>query len=137
MAVETIESLISKKEALDAVLDSIERWAIFFAVVVGIGVCGEAIYSARAWWNNRKLHVVQHAIDQLRQAEVARLTSEAESSRALIAQAGAQSAEANRKAEAFRLDIAKANERAAEAEKGTAEAKLELAKMQADRHFTK
>jgi len=70
MPAETLESLIARKEALDVLLDNIERWAIFFAVLVGIGVCGEAIYSVRAWWNNRNLHTVQQSIDQLRQSEL-------------------------------------------------------------------
>lgn len=75
---ETLESLLSKKAALDTLLDSIERWAIFFAIIVGIGVVGEAVYSFRAWWNNRKLHTVQDSIDRLRQAEIARLNERAQ-----------------------------------------------------------
>lgn len=54
-----------------------------------VGVGGESIFGIRAWWNNRKLHDVQDAIETSRQTEAAR------------------------GAELLKLDIANANERAA------------------------
>jgi len=75
---ETLDSLLAKKAALDLLLSGIERGALIFAIIVGIGVAGEAIYSFRAWWNNRKLHTIQESIDHFRQAEIARLTNEGE-----------------------------------------------------------
>ena len=149
MVVETLESLISKKDAIDAVSDGFERWLIFFGVLVVIGVGGESIYGVRAWINNRRLHAVQQSIDQLRQSEIAALTAsgnaikldmktadariaeaqrdaaEAQSNLALAEQ---HSAEANVKAEGFRLDIAKANESAEQARAQVASATAEASK---------
>lgn len=157
---ETLESLLSRKAALDTLLDSIERWAIFFAIVVGIGVVGEAVFSFRAWWNNRKLHVVQASIDQFRQAEIARLTAvgdslkqEMKGSDLRIAEAQRDAAQANviakqyegsiadsnARAKSAEAQVASAKEQAAKAELGAAQARLELARMQermADRTLT-
>jgi len=78
---ETLESLLSRKAVLDALLGNIERGALVFAIIVGVGVVGEAVYSFRAWWNNRKLHVVQQSIDQLRQGNIATLGTVLEEAR--------------------------------------------------------
>lgn len=158
MTIETIYSLTAKKEAAEANLDSIERWVIFFGLLVVIGVGGETIYGIRAWWNNRKLHAAEQSIDQLRQSEIAALMkSEAifkldmrnADARIAEAQRGAaeaqrslaiaeqHSAEANAKTEGFRLDIAKANGSAKDAEARAAEANLALEQFKAPRTLSK
>ncbi len=165
MATETVETLLARRDAIGTLLDSFEVWVIIFGILVVVGVGGETVYGVRIWWNNRKLHTIERSIDDLRQTEIAALTSSGESIRlemkgadariaeAQRAAAEAQrnlalaeqhSAEANAKAEGFRLDIAKANEGAAQAQAqvagATAEAaraNLELAKLKTPRTLSK
>jgi hypothetical protein len=149
MSPETIESLIAKRDALESLLDGFGVWVIVFGIFVVVGVGGETIYGVRTWWNNRRLHVVERSIDELRQTEIATLSASGEAiklemkgadARIAEAQRGAaeaqrnlalaeqHSAEANVKAEGFRLDIAKANESVAQARAQVASAMAEAAK---------
>lgn len=96
MAVETIETLLTKKDALETTLDGFEKWVIFFGILVAVGVVGESVYGFRTWWNNRKLHATEQAIDELRQAQIV-------DARRDIAEAQRDAAQANDNAERERL----------------------------------
>jgi hypothetical protein len=72
----TFNALLSRKDALEAVLSKIEGWLLFFGIFVVIGVAGESVFGIRAWWNNRKLQAVQHSIETER---ATRATSESAS----------------------------------------------------------
>jgi hypothetical protein len=157
---DALELLFTKKDSLEKLLDGFEIWVIFFGALVVLGVGGEVIFGARAWWNNRQLHAVQQSIDQIRQEEIARLMASGESLRqdikasdTRIAEAQRGSAEANERAKKYEAGIAESTERAknaeaqvasakeqaAKAELGTVQARLELAKLQermADRNLT-
>ncbi|PYT03251.1 MAG: hypothetical protein DMF60_18995 [Acidobacteria bacterium] len=73
---ETLESLIRRRDALDSVIARIDVWLLFFGILVVIGVAGESIFGFWSWRKNRNLHEVQLAIDQFRQAEIARLQND-------------------------------------------------------------
>lgn len=99
MEASEITALLTRKGELEKLLDGFEVWLLIFGVLVVIGVAGESIFGLRTWWNNRKLHDVNNAIDQYRQAETARM---------------------NRDASDARNDAAHAIERAAKAEENLA-----------------
>src|ERR1700687_114974 len=71
----TINSLLSRKEAIEAALSRIEVWLLIFGILVVLGVAGESLFGIRAWWNNRKLQSLQRDIDNER-ASLARKDSE-------------------------------------------------------------
>ncbi len=41
------------KGALLALISNLEKWALFFGILVAIGVAGESVYGIRLYWNNR------------------------------------------------------------------------------------
>jgi hypothetical protein len=107
------------KEALEALLSTLDNWAAFFILLVVLGVGGELIVHLLESRANKKLVALQHAETEAQKAEVARL---------------------NKDAEGFRLDVAKANERASEANRIAEEEKLARLKIEerlAPRSLTK
>jgi hypothetical protein len=76
MAESTLEVLIAEKDRLVDSLSSMEVWVILFGIAVFIGVGGETFIGIRAWFANKGLHRIEGEIDQLRQAEIARLNKE-------------------------------------------------------------
>jgi hypothetical protein len=55
-----------ERDALLALIGKLEKWALFFGILVAIGVAGESVYGIRLYWNNRKLQEIQNreAVDQ-------------------------------------------------------------------------
>ena len=102
-----LDALLARREALEHILANIDIGLLVFGIFVVIGVGGESIFGIRAWLNNRKLHTVQQAIEDFRQAEAAN----------------------------FNKQAAEANERAAKADKSAAEAKLALERLRAPRRL--
>jgi hypothetical protein len=66
------------KDALLSLIASLERRALFFGILVAIGVAGESVFGIRLYWNNRKLHRIEDQESQTRKAEVARLKHDTE-----------------------------------------------------------
>jgi hypothetical protein len=66
-----IAALLARKAELETRLNGFEIWLIVFGICVAVGVVGESVFGFRAWWNNRKLHTVQSAIDRQRDFESA------------------------------------------------------------------
>src|ERR1700720_3658969 len=93
-----LDALLSKREALETTLGSIEFWALIFGVIVVIGVAGESVFGVRAWWNNRKLQAVQQDIEHWREAETARLNKEAADARITAGNAIEAAGNANERA---------------------------------------
>src|SRR5437016_3737447 len=120
------------KEALEALIGTLDNWAAFFTLLVVLGVGGELIVHVMQSRASKKLIALQHTEALAQEAEIARLkkdsalfeldiaTANKGAAAALERAAKAEenlgnakkdAAEANAKAEAFRLDIARANER--------------------------
>ena len=59
------------KSTLLGLIAKLEAWALFFGIMVAIGVAGESVYGIRLYWNNRKLHVIEGQEAQALEAEVA------------------------------------------------------------------
>jgi hypothetical protein len=87
MPPKTLESLISKKEALEATFDGFEKWHIVFGILIAIGVVGESVYGFRSWRNNQWLHAIQQSIDEFRRAEITQLCTELKQADSKIAEA--------------------------------------------------
>jgi hypothetical protein len=112
-----LNALLSRKETLESTLGRIEFWALIFGVIVVIGIAGESIFGVRAWWNHRKLHDVLDEIEQVRQAEIANLNTEAGNARMAAGKAEEAAAKANERAfqnekdaAALRAEAARLNE---------------------------
>ncbi|MBZ5566106.1 MAG: hypothetical protein LAP13_27270, partial [Acidobacteriia bacterium] len=69
------------REALEAALSRTEFWLQVFAVVVAVGVTGEAIFGVRLWLMGRRLRAIQQSEDLKNRTEIARLRAEAEGER--------------------------------------------------------
>jgi len=110
-----IDSLVSRRDALEALLSRIDMWLLIFGVVVVIGVAGESIFGIRAWWNNRKLHFVQRSIDEFRQAETASFNKQAADANKEAGLAQQAAADAKERAANAEQHLGQANERAAKA----------------------
>jgi len=82
------------KEALEALLRTLDNWAGFFILLVVLGVGRELFVHLRQSVANRKLAALQRSEARAQEAEIARL---------------------NESSVVLKLDVAKANERAAEA----------------------
>jgi len=70
------------KPALLALIAKLEARALFFGILVAIGVAGESVYGIRLYWNNRKLQRMEVRDSQAQQAEIARLNNDTERLRA-------------------------------------------------------
>jgi len=107
------------KDALEALIGTLDNWAAFFTLLVVLGVGGELFVHLKQSRANKKLIAIQHAEAETQQAEIARL---------------------NKDAEAFKLDVAKANERASEANRIAEQerlARLKIEERLAPRSLTK
>lgn len=87
------------KEALEALLNTLDVWLVIFGLLVAVGTVGGAVVGYIHWRKGNELQ-------QLQSAENLRL-------QARIAEAEAQAAEANKKAEEERLARVKIEERLA------------------------
>jgi hypothetical protein len=96
------------KEALEASIEKLDVWLQVFAVIVAVGVLGEAIFGVRHILLSRRLRSLTKAEDISRQADIARLNKEA-------ADARKDAEAAHVLAKGFERDIAAANRVAAEA----------------------
>ncbi|HUO34323.1 MAG TPA: hypothetical protein VMU43_04980 [Candidatus Acidoferrum sp.] len=138
------------KDSLEGLISLLDNWAVFFTLLVVIGVGGELVIHIMSSRANKKLITLQKSESLAQEAEIARMKKDSASFELDIAKAnkGAaealeraakaeenlasakkSAAEANEKAGAFQLQIAQANER-------TAKAELELAKIKAPRVLT-
>lgn len=90
---ETLDTLLARKAALDGAISRIDVWLLVFGILVVVGVAGESVFGIRAWWNNRKLHSVQQSIDEMRRGETVKLESDVASARARQAEAELKLAE--------------------------------------------
>jgi|SRR5579871_38810 len=124
-----LDVLLHQREILEAVLSKIDVWLLVFGIFVVIGVGGESVFGIRAWWNSRKLHSVQMAIESFRQEETAKFISQA-------AEADRDAGLARKETELLKLELAKTTERAANADKSAAESKLALEKLKQPRRLT-
>jgi hypothetical protein len=97
------------KEALEALLRTLDNWGAFFILLVVLGVGGELFVHLRQSSANKKLTALQRSEAKAQEAEIVRL---------------------NKDAEGFRLDVAKANERAAEANRLAEQEKLARLKIE-------
>jgi hypothetical protein len=97
------------KEALEALLSTLDNWAAFFILLVVLGVGGELIVHLMQSRANKKLVALQHAETRAQETEIASL---------------------NKDAEGFKLDVAKANERASEANRIAEQEKLARLKIE-------
>jgi hypothetical protein len=123
---ETVETLLAKREALETALDGIEKWVILFGVLVVIGVGGETVFGVRAWWNNRKLHAVQQAIEDLSKAEIAKLNNLAGEANKEAGTARKEAGAANERAGNLEVTAAALRQRAAIFEKDSLELRRQL-----------
>ncbi len=127
------------KPALEALLGSLDGWAAFFTLLVVAGVGGEFavhIMSSRA---SKRLVDIQRQEEQARQAEIARITKDAESFRAESAKAQSDIAATSVRISDAEARVAEATARAAEANKKAEEERLERVKIQeklAPRHLS-
>jgi hypothetical protein len=101
------------KEALETSLQHIDVLLQIFAVIVAVGVLGEAVFGVRHVLLSRRLRVIEKAEDLQHRLTIAGLQRDGESLKKTAN-------DAEQKAEGFRLQIAQANERAANAEKEVA-----------------
>lgn len=111
---------------LEKSISSIDSWLLILTAWVAIGVAGQAVFGVSHWLKERQLRPLRVTQAQLHENELAalrndtaRLTAEAEFSRAAIASADERAAIAS--------------QRAAEADQKAAEAQLELAKFRKPR----
>ena len=74
---DTLNTLLAKKDALETFISRIDIWLIVVGIIVVVGVAGESICGYIALLNNRKLQKVQHSIDELRRAETAFFSNQA------------------------------------------------------------
>ena len=65
------------KEALEALIRTLEFWGLIFGVIVVIGVGGESVVGIRIWRNSRKLQAILHTEEQQREQRIAELNKEA------------------------------------------------------------
>src|SRR4051794_41089772 len=52
------DSSMSKAE-LEAVISAMEKWSIFFGILVAVGVAGESVVGFRLWRRNGDLKIIQ------------------------------------------------------------------------------
>lgn len=132
----TLNALLARRDVLEHILANIDIGLVIFGVFVVIGVGGESIFGIRAWRNNRKLHDVQQAIENIRQTEATEFNRQAE----LTAKAfESKIAESNAIAKTAEAQVASANARAQEAVAAAEHerlARLELEARLADRILT-
>jgi hypothetical protein len=96
------------KEAIEASLERLDVILQIFAVIVAVGVLGEAVFGVRHVLLSKRLRALQNSENAKQQLVIASLQTEAEVAR--------------KEAEGFRLDIAEANTRATSAEAQVASA---------------
>src|SRR5882762_2929192 len=101
------------KEALEALLASLDNWAALFIALVVLGVGGELIVHLRQSSANKKLGALQRSEAKAQEAEIARLNKDAEALKLDVAKANERSSEANRIAEQEKLARLKIEERLA------------------------
>jgi hypothetical protein len=126
------------KEALEALIGTLDSWAAVFTLLVVLGVGGELVIHVLQSRANKKLIALQHTEAISQETEIARLRKEAGSYGLDIAKAKQGAAEAlERAAKAeenlgnARKDAAEASERSAEANKIAEGERLERLKIQA------
>jgi hypothetical protein len=64
------------KDGLLTLIANLEKWALFFGILVAIGVAGESVYGIRLYWNNRKLQQIQDRENLELRAEIERSKSQ-------------------------------------------------------------
>jgi hypothetical protein len=133
MSTPLLNSLLSKREALETNADGIEKLLLVVGALVMLGVAGESIFGVRAFLNNRKIQAVQRSIDAER-ADIARKESDASADKIADAQRDAE--EARSMAKGFESQIADFDARAKSAVAEAAKANLELARLTAPRILT-
>jgi hypothetical protein len=90
------------KDSLLALIGNLEKWALFFGILVAIGVAGESVYGIRLYWNNRKLHEIEDRDATAQRKEIARLSNETAEANVRAKEAEARAAEANLALERFK-----------------------------------
>ncbi len=101
------------KEALEALLRTLDNWGAFFILLVVLGVGGELFVHLRQSSANKKLAALQRSEAKAQEAEIARLNKDAEALKLDVAKANERASEANRVAEGERLARLKIEERLA------------------------
>ncbi len=99
------------KDALEGLIATLDNWAVFFTLLVVIGVGGELAVHLMSSRANKKLAALQNSHSLAQEAEIARMKKDSAS---------------------FELDIAKANKGAAEALERAAKAEENLGNAKKD-----
>jgi hypothetical protein len=73
------------KDALLALIGNLEKRALFFGILVAIGVAGESVYGIRLYWNNRKLLEIQNREATNQRETIAQLNNETAKLESIVA----------------------------------------------------
>jgi hypothetical protein len=102
--------VVDEREALQAFVDSLDKWAIVCGLFVALGVVGESVVGYLHWTKGNRLHILEESARLEQQAVV-------ETARAHAEEASLKVADATKDIETARKEAAEANARAAEANK--------------------
>lgn len=73
-----LKKLTAQKDAFEKTSEWLELWGWIFAIIVVIGVAGEAVIGISAYLNSKRAKTVQKQIDQENELEMARLNNDTE-----------------------------------------------------------